>query len=752
PGITFIELFAWLAEIQNYRLNQVTDKNYQQFFKLIGLSPRPTIPARMDIAFTLEKGDDQGPLIPAGTKIVPAGKEDFVFETSADFFLTRTALESVKSYQNGRIVDHTEANKTGNIYYTPFNEDSPEGSFLLLKFKSWFKEPEFNLSFYLFEDDLPSAGAPGDEGANVTRSALLTWEYQDQGKWQPIDIKEDATEQLTRSGKIIFRTPAQPQAGKFLLRGRLEGRYEIPPRLVSIETNVVSASQIETVINEDLKEGLGIPWQQVRLKKAPLLTGNHPGASTELKVGDVLEWKAFIARITADERDPVVNDIWSKLDSETRDSVERLASEKPPNDRGAEDREWTNIIAGLNRLLESNDLKESGEKATAQCRGEASRDATRKENRAWLQRAFPGLLAGDELVIQTGKYPDWETWKAVETFDESGPKDKHYLLDAKEGVVTFGNGLNGRVPQKSEDIRARSYRYSKGAQGNLPAGQTWSIQYQPASLLRGHNKRGGRGGQDAETIEEAIGRAENFLQEKFRAITDQDYSTLALQTPGLRVARAEVIAGYHPDFPNLKIPGNVTVVVVPHRRPIDPSEPRPEAPPQPGKGFIQTVKRHLDSHRLVATQVHVSGPKYVKVSVKCTVHLNKRASSQVVTQNISQALTNFLDPIHGGADGQRGWPLGRDIFPSEIYQLIDKQEGVDYVIGVSLNGQKVDTKLELPPTGLPYSGEHKIMTVPSGETDMRAEEEPGQPEYECPGGQDAGGPGGRDYTQEGCRK
>ncbi|RPJ83661.1 MAG: putative baseplate assembly protein, partial [Acidobacteria bacterium] len=115
PGITFIELFAWLAEIQNYRLNQVTDKNYQQFFKLIGLSPRPTIPARMDIAFTLEKGDDQGPLIPAGTKIVPAGKEDFVFETSADFFLTKTVLEAVKSYQNGRIVDHTKADKTGNI-------------------------------------------------------------------------------------------------------------------------------------------------------------------------------------------------------------------------------------------------------------------------------------------------------------------------------------------------------------------------------------------------------------------------------------------------------------------------------------------------------------------------------------------------------------------------------------------------------------------------------------------------------------
>jgi hypothetical protein len=31
PGITFIELFAWLAEMQIYQLNRVTDENYRKF-------------------------------------------------------------------------------------------------------------------------------------------------------------------------------------------------------------------------------------------------------------------------------------------------------------------------------------------------------------------------------------------------------------------------------------------------------------------------------------------------------------------------------------------------------------------------------------------------------------------------------------------------------------------------------------------------------------------------------------------------
>ena len=51
PGITFLELFAWLAEISHYRLNHPSAASYQRFFSLIGVTPEPAHAARVSVAF-----------------------------------------------------------------------------------------------------------------------------------------------------------------------------------------------------------------------------------------------------------------------------------------------------------------------------------------------------------------------------------------------------------------------------------------------------------------------------------------------------------------------------------------------------------------------------------------------------------------------------------------------------------------------------------------------------------------------------
>ena len=39
PGITFIELFAWLTEMQRYFIGRVPDKNRRRFLDLLGITP-----------------------------------------------------------------------------------------------------------------------------------------------------------------------------------------------------------------------------------------------------------------------------------------------------------------------------------------------------------------------------------------------------------------------------------------------------------------------------------------------------------------------------------------------------------------------------------------------------------------------------------------------------------------------------------------------------------------------------------------
>ena len=41
PGITLIELAAWMTDLLLFRLNQVPDKNYVAFLNLLGIKLRP---------------------------------------------------------------------------------------------------------------------------------------------------------------------------------------------------------------------------------------------------------------------------------------------------------------------------------------------------------------------------------------------------------------------------------------------------------------------------------------------------------------------------------------------------------------------------------------------------------------------------------------------------------------------------------------------------------------------------------------
>jgi len=65
------------------------------------------------------------------------------------------------------------------------------------------------------------------------------------------------------------------------------------------------------------------------------------------------------------------------------------------------------------------------------------------------------------------------------------------------------------------------------------------------------------------------------------------------------------------------------------------------------------------------------------VSVQVTIRLLPDALESQVRPRVVAALSGFLNPITG-RDGT-GWPLGRDVYVSEIYHLLDTLPGVDGV-------------------------------------------------------------------------
>src|SRR5205807_6320292 len=55
PGVTLIELFAWMTEMMMFRMNQVPEKNYIKFLEMLGVTLEPPAPARTDLRFRLSR-------------------------------------------------------------------------------------------------------------------------------------------------------------------------------------------------------------------------------------------------------------------------------------------------------------------------------------------------------------------------------------------------------------------------------------------------------------------------------------------------------------------------------------------------------------------------------------------------------------------------------------------------------------------------------------------------------------------------
>lgn len=305
-----------------------------------------------------------------------------------------------------------------------------------------------------------------------------------------------------------------------------------------------------------------------------------------------------------------------------------------------------------------------------------------------------------------------DIWIEVEDFDASRPEDKHFTVDLISGRVTFGNGINGKIPPKGTDNILVSYYSGGGTCGNVKSGTITKILSEDLlGKVTVTNKKAASGGTDAETLEKAKQRARNELKEVTRAVTSADYEHLALKTPGVWVARAKALPRYHPSQ-DREVPGIVSIVVVQRSSPVNPN-------PIPNQDFLRAVYRHLEEYRLLTTELFVLEPEYVNISVEATVIVKPKSLRDKVKTDVKEKLKEFFDPISGGFD-RKGWPFGRHVYVSEVCEVIDGVEGVDYIIPNSVilkkNGEDQKFEINVPSKDLVYLDMEKTKITAKEET------------------------------------
>jgi predicted phage baseplate assembly protein len=135
----------------------------------------------------------------------------------------------------------------------------------------------------------------------------------------------------------------------------------------------------------------------------------------------------------------------------------------------------------------------------------------------------------------------------------------------------------------------------------------------------------------------------------------------------------------------------------------------------PEEETMERVARYLDERRLVGTRLIVEPPTYQGVTVVARARARPRARVSAVEQAGMRALYRYYHPIVGGPDGT-GWPFGRPIHAGEVYAVLQRVEGVEYIEQARLfpadpitgrRGEAVE-RLHIGTDSLVFSYEHLL--------------------------------------------
>ncbi len=294
PGITLIEMFAWMTEMIVYRLNKVPEKNYIKFLELLGMQLHPASSARTELTFWLSTpfpislGDETTAIVPKGTEVATRRTE----EEAEVIFTTDERLEIIPPNlvylypENDFQKNH--AAQLGKRSFVPFQNPPQIGDAFYLGFDS-----EQDLSGHILQLMFVCEQT---EGVGIKRNdPPLVWECSmGNGEWYEVSPSTRPDEQDTTgglnnpAGKLVLYLPLAMKPDQvygrsaYWVRCRLEqrrpkeqGMYSESPQIRNLTAYALGAATRAThaviIQDEILGRSSGDPGQTFQLEYNPVL-------------------------------------------------------------------------------------------------------------------------------------------------------------------------------------------------------------------------------------------------------------------------------------------------------------------------------------------------------------------------------------------------------------------------------------------------------------------------------------------------
>lgn len=589
PGITLMELLAWVAEAQLYSLSRMRRDERAAYAALLGIAQHGTQSARGLI--WPDRLDPNSPVATFAKTLVLT--EDTVINTTDPGSPTFRPVQKLlwvpgrimkleTRGAKGRTTDHTATNARGGLPFFPFGERGGRRNVLALTF-------ECRDQAGLFGRDLQGAkgaywpigivAAPPIGGATATaavpasvRSTITAALVADNNRIN-LPIAADTTNGLLATGTLLLNLDNVSFApGLFTIELRSRTRFSRPPRLLRIEPNVIPIKQGQT-IKRETQAGTGLP-----------------DFSFELQV--------------------------------------------------------------------------------------------------------PGLrfAAGeDPLTLEVAEAKGVEKWKLRERLSDCGPTDNVYQLDVAKGQITFGNGVNGRMPPPNSQILV-TYSVSDGAGGSVARNRKWKVAGFGNTFGVNPDPIGGGGA--ASALLDDRREARRRVREDHALISSTDIEAAAKALPLLEVARAWV-----PAAPN-QAPRTGVVPLVALRSRAGGEE--PEQAPETTE-WLKEIRRQLSPQMPLGSRLMVTAPRYVEFFIMAVIEANAGLKPAAVKEAVENKLKQRLALVDTASDVTPRQP-GVPVTLRDVGAWLRATEGVKRVIQLELrraDGQKIKKEVVVPRNGLP---------------------------------------------------
>lgn len=629
PGIALLELFAYLGENLLFRFNQIPETTQMAFLRLLDIPLHPARPATGIVTF-----EGAGP-IPAGTE-VRAGK--LPFETQDE--VTALALE-VRAV--GRVTSRP-----------PEDLDDIDRVQPLLSARGI---SSAEAAYYRVQAVDPDASAPDavavDLATTVDRTVWVAVLGAEGGA--PAAQRLALAGQVLNLGIVLDEQTAEGLAGSL----RSPGTGAAAPSPPAFEWQVTTGAVVD-----------GEPVHRTVATVADATRGFTTGGVVriELPAGPIGVPPAPDPDLAGTGHHPPVLD---DPDEQAR-VLCWLRGFRPVPGPALPRLRW--LGANAARVAQRRT-------APAEYLGRGT-GATDQRYRL----AHVPVLAGS-VTLEVEEAGRWVGYRQVEQFATSAADDRHYMIDLASGTVRFG-GRRGRRPQPEERIRVRSYQHGGGTEGNVGAGSISKVDLS----VKVTNPFPTSGGEATESIASALERIPGEFRRRDRAVAASDFRELALQAPGVSLARAEVLPRFQPITRTPDTPGVVCVLVWPASDPDNPNRPTPR------QSDLDAVCAHLDQRRLVTTELYVAPPTYRSVAVSVGISVEPGHHVQAVRRWVELAIRQYLAPVPPFGPSGGGWPLGRRVHGPELEAAALQVQGVAFLEDLLLAEQDASGAWVATPT------------------------------------------------------